>query len=69
MDETFARCASRIVSREGHGAAMDAEKLRDTLLACQNPLTCPFGNAIYFEVPFAAMDRRFGTRCQHSKAT
>ncbi|MDR1890878.1 MAG: DNA mismatch repair endonuclease MutL [Puniceicoccales bacterium] len=60
MEEIFAKCISRISTIEKYETQDNVEKLRDILLLCNNPLLCPFGNAIYFEIPLADMRRRFG---------
>ncbi|MDR2779359.1 MAG: DNA mismatch repair endonuclease MutL [Puniceicoccales bacterium] len=60
MEEIFAKCISQISTLENYRTQDSIEKLRDSLLSCNNPLLCPFGNAIYFEFSLADMGRRFG---------
>jgi DNA mismatch repair ATPase MutL len=62
LKQSFAECASRSVDPEKYRTQSDIEKLRDALLACQNPLLCPFGNVTYFELPLSDMSRRFSAR-------
>jgi DNA mismatch repair protein MutL len=59
LKQSFAECASRGVDPGKYKTQSDIEKLRDALLACQNPLLCPSGNATYFEFPLSDMSRRF----------
>ncbi|MDR1173747.1 MAG: DNA mismatch repair endonuclease MutL [Puniceicoccales bacterium] len=65
MEETFARCISQVSSLENYKTQDDIKKLQNALLSCKNPLLCPLGNAIYFELPLADMGRRFGTKITH----
>ncbi|MDR1232878.1 MAG: DNA mismatch repair endonuclease MutL [Puniceicoccales bacterium] len=65
MEEIFARCISQVSSLENYGTQDSIKKLQNALLLCQNPLLCPLGNAIYFELPLADMGRRFGTKITH----
>ncbi|MDR1433381.1 MAG: DNA mismatch repair endonuclease MutL [Puniceicoccales bacterium] len=58
-DEVFARCTVKAIGIENYETQKAIEALRDALLICKNPLLCPFGNAIYFELPFCEMDGRF----------
>jgi DNA mismatch repair protein MutL len=59
LEETFARCASKLVHPSDYCERGAVEKLRDGLLSCKNPLLCPHGNATYFEIPLADISRRF----------
>ncbi|MDR0693433.1 MAG: DNA mismatch repair endonuclease MutL [Puniceicoccales bacterium] len=65
MEETFARCISQISSLENYGTQDAIKKLQNALLLCKNPLLCPLGNAIYFELSLADMGRRFGVKIIH----
>jgi DNA mismatch repair protein MutL len=59
VEEMFAKCASVVTNVGKYGTRGGVEKLCEGLLSCNNPLLCPSGNAIFFEVPFRDMDRRF----------
>ncbi|MDR2432297.1 MAG: hypothetical protein LBD34_00910 [Puniceicoccales bacterium] len=65
MKETFARCISQISSLENYRTQDDIKKLQNALLLCKNPLLCPLGNVIYFELSLADMSRRFGVKIIH----
>ncbi|MDR1528642.1 MAG: DNA mismatch repair endonuclease MutL [Puniceicoccales bacterium] len=65
MEETFARCISQISTLENYRTQDSIKKLQNALLLCKNPLLCPLGNAIYFELSLADMGRRFGIKITH----
>ncbi|MDR2776975.1 MAG: DNA mismatch repair endonuclease MutL [Puniceicoccales bacterium] len=65
MEETFARCISQVSTLENYRTQDDIKKLQSALLSCKNPLLCPLGNAIYFELSLADMSRRFGMKITH----
>jgi DNA mismatch repair protein MutL len=57
--EALARGIALSVNSEKYKTQSDIEELRDHLLNCKNPLLSPDGNAVYFEIPLADIDRRF----------
>ncbi|MDR2628710.1 MAG: hypothetical protein LBC30_01830, partial [Puniceicoccales bacterium] len=64
-EETFARCISQVSNLENYKTQDDIKKLQNALLSCKNPLLCPLGNAIYFELSLADMSHRFGVKITH----
>jgi DNA mismatch repair ATPase MutL len=59
IEEIFARHTSEVVNAGKYATKDNVEHLRDELLLCNNPMLCPSGNAIFFEIPFCDITRRF----------